>query len=118
MTSNTGKKNIRAAARYQVDTALRYCIAGHNTFEPGRTRNMSAGGALIDVRETLAAGTILLIEMEWPGIYFGKHVLRLFLNAQVVRSDATGTAVKILGHEFRDVVERPRSRVETARAVA
>jgi hypothetical protein len=41
--------------------------------------------------------------MDWPGLYRGTPIVRLSLNASVVRGGPRGTALRILSHQFRDV---------------
>jgi hypothetical protein len=69
----------------------------------GRTLDMSAGGILIDIPQTMPIASILELAMDWPGLYHGKPTVRLFLTASVARIDGRGTALCILSHEFRDV---------------
>jgi hypothetical protein len=69
----------------------------------GRTVDMSAGGVLIDMAESLPAGCPLEVAMDWPDLYHGKPMVRLFLAGHVVRVDRRGTALRIVHHEFREV---------------
>jgi hypothetical protein len=52
--------------------------------------------------------------MDWTGLYHGRESVRLFVIAQVTRTGARGTALRILSHRFRDVTP---ARVRPERAV-
>jgi hypothetical protein len=81
---------------------------------------MSAGGLLIDPPEAAPVGSTLEVAIDWPGLYHGKPMVRLFLIGSVARSDGRGTALRILSHQFRDVrpVATRRRRAESNLAVA
>jgi hypothetical protein len=100
------RKNRRAHPRYAFVTPLRYRAAAgamHSNWKSGRSVDMSAGGILIDIPETLPVGSRLELAMDWPGLYHGKPMVLLSLTASVVRVDLRGTALRILNHQFRDV---------------
>jgi hypothetical protein len=72
---------------------------------------MSATGVLIEIAESLPAGSILEVRMNWPGLYHSKPSVRLCLSGPVVRADHRGTALRIVRHEFREssaVISRRR----------
>ena len=112
-------KERRAAKRYSVGTAMEYRISG-GAWKAGRILDMSAGGVLADTLEGATAGSTVEFAIQWPGIYYGKSVVRLDLTACVARLDDRGSALRILSHHFRDAypaVVRPR-RSERNLAVA
>lgn len=73
---------------------------------PGHTIDMSARGMLLDISDALPAGTRLEVVMDWPGIYFGRKKVRLFVIGVVARVDARGTALRMVRHEFRDAAAK------------
>lgn len=116
-------RNRRANNRYAVSRELAYRPsdgASERAWQRGRTLDMSASGILIDIPAGIPVGSQLELEMDWPGLYHDRLMMRLSLTASVVRVDARGTALRILRHEFRDggrgVVRAKRT--ETNRAVA
>jgi hypothetical protein len=113
----------RSYRRYTLETPLRYRAANcplKTLWKHGRARDMSAGGILVDLPETVAIGTKLELAMDWTGLYHGRQAMRLFLVASVTRHDGRGAAFRILSHRFREVtparVRIPRA--DKNRAVA
>ena len=107
----------RARQRYAMRWPLLFRGAGQtleSDWKRGRLIDMSACGLLAGLPEGVLKGAICEIAMDWPGLYHDKPVVRLYLEAVVVRTDARGTAFRILGHEFG----LPARRVDKVRAVA
>jgi hypothetical protein len=99
-------KSRRATPRYIVRTPLQYRTAGgeiNTAWKSGKTLDMSADGIFIDTPETAPVGTELELEIDWPGLYHGKAMVRLLVIGAVVRNDSQGTALRILSHRFRYV---------------
>lgn len=105
--------NRRAHARYDLRTALRYRSGSEWT--QGVTRDMSAGGLLVEIPEELPLGSTLELGLDWTGLYHDREVVRLFVRASVVRRDERGTALRILHHQFRAALPAV---VQAQRAVA
>lgn len=106
-------KNRRSRARYGFTTPLRFRACRQTAIVcsgSGRTIDMSSTGVQIEIGRKLETDTEIELVLDWPGLYHGKQRMRLFLWGQVVRSQETATAVRILSHEFRDAAR--------ARAVA
>jgi hypothetical protein len=102
-------KNQRASARYGFVTPLRYRAfrqAAITTSGSGQSIDMSAGGMSIEIGKVLEPGIELELVLDWPGIYHGRQRMRLFVWGEVVRSDETKTALRIVTHEFRDAAAR------------
>ena len=123
MTSLSFSVERRANRRFPLDAPVRYRAANSPLNAPwksGRMLNMSAGGILLEVAESMADGTQWQLAMEWTGLYHGRQAMRLFLVASVTRVDPRGVALRIDSHRFRDVtparVRIPRK--ENDRAVA
>ncbi len=108
--------NRRAADRYVLRMPLQYRTVAQ--WLPGHTIDISARGVLLDIPEALPAGTRLEVIMDWPGIYFGKKKVRLFLAGVIARVEARGTALRVLRHEFRDVAAKRRAAAPPAYAAA
>jgi c-di-GMP-binding flagellar brake protein YcgR len=112
MTSLSLSAERRSNRRFSFPSPVRYRAANgplNASWKHGSGLNMSAGGILIRVPETLAVGTKLQIAMDWTGLYHGREAMRLFLVAFVTRVDSQGVALRIVSHRFRDVTpERVR----------
>jgi hypothetical protein len=108
--------NRRAAERYVLRMPLQYRTVAQ--WLPGHTIDMSARGVLLEIPDSLPAGTRLEAIIDWPGIYFDKKKVRLFLAGVIARVDKRGTALRILRHEFRDVAAKRRGTAPPAYATA
>ena len=103
LTRTLKAKNRRAAGRYGVKMSLRYrtaAAAPNFGWAHGHTLNMSAGGVLICIPEAKPAGSVLELAIEWPGLYFDRPMVRLFLVGVIVRIDGRGAALRILRRRF------------------
>jgi hypothetical protein len=117
MTSVPIAADRRSHRRFNLQIPLRYRTADgpiHSAWKRGGMLNMSASGLLIGIPGPATAGTKLELAMDWTGLYHGRQTMRLFLVAQVTRTGARGTALRILSHSFRDVTP---ARVRPERAV-
>ncbi|HLK18728.1 MAG TPA: PilZ domain-containing protein [Bryobacteraceae bacterium] len=76
----------------------------------GRSRNISSGGIFFEVQENLPAQGRIELAMDWPFLLEGVCALKLVMRGRIVRTDATGIAVKIAHHEFRTAGTRSRQR--------
>ncbi len=99
-------KNLRASTRYAVHAPVQYRAAVPSpeaVWKSGYTRDISAAGILIDPPAAVPVGSMLELAIDWPGLYHGKPMVRLFVIGTVARVDGRGTALRIISHEFRDV---------------
>jgi len=116
-------KNRRAACRHDLTLPLQFRISDgriDSAWKGGRMLDMSVGGILIETRGVVPRDSTLELAIEWPGLYHGKPTVRLLVIGSVVRMDDRGAALRILSHEFREVlpaVVHPR-RAERKLAVA
>ncbi len=99
-------KNRRTSARYGFVTTLRY--RAFRQINPiasgaGKTIDMSAGGLAVTIGRTLEAGVEIELALDWPGLYHGRPRMRLHVWAEVLRSDPSSTALRILTSEFRNI---------------
>jgi hypothetical protein len=62
---------------------------------------MSSGGIYFETQEPLPKDGRIELAMDWPFLLEGVCALKLVMRGRVVRSDAKGTAVRIMQHEFR-----------------
>jgi len=116
-------KDQRAFHRYSIRVPLRYRVVSlphSHDWKQGHTLNMSAGGLFADVPERVPWGTRLKLEVDWPGLYHDRQIVRLILLAEVIRVDRRGTALRILRRQFRDVLPAARGsrRLGRERSVA
>ena len=88
----------RQRRRFPIVAQAEYIING----ERGQavTQNISSGGVFLKTDRILTVGEWIQVLIDWPA-QLGTHRLRLAFCGKVLRSDATGTAVKILHYEFR-----------------
>ena len=110
--------NRRAADRYVLRMPLQYRTIAQSQWLPGHTIDMSARGLLLEIPDALPPATRLEVVMDWPGIYFGRKKVRLFLIGMVTRVDARGTALRMVRHEFRDVAARRQAAAAPAMMAA
>jgi hypothetical protein len=115
--------NRRSHNRYGIKIQLQYrrwAPQQHATWLAGSTLDMSANGLLIDIPSRLPVGAKLQLVMNWPGLYHGKPMVRLFVTGVVVRVDRRGTALRIIDHQFRDFFrpDMPLRRPETSMFLA
>ena len=115
--------NRRASKRYAVRTLVQYRTSGgarDAAWKCGRTLDMSVSGILLDTADATPVGSVLELAIDWTGLYHGKPMVRLSVIGSVARTDARGTALRILSYEFCDVraaVIRPQH-LERSLAVA
>jgi hypothetical protein len=113
-TRSFGRKreiNRRQCIRYTLAASIRYRVIRDGEFVfsgTGQMIDMSANGARISLDRTVAPGMTLEVLLNWPGLYHGRDRMRLVLAGEVLRCDESGTALRIAGHEFRDVSVRVR----------
>ncbi len=92
--------NRRTSDRYAFRWPLRYRAAGD--WNEGHTIDMSGRGMLLDIPEMLPEGTRVEVLMDWPGVYFNRDRVRLFVVGAVVRTDGRGVALRIVRRQFRE----------------
>jgi len=112
MTQN----NRRSADRYVLRMPLRYRATAQ--WQRGHTVDISARGMLLDIPDSPPAGSRLEVDMDWPGVYFGRKKVRLFVIGMVTRVDERGTALRFARHEFRSLDAGRLPAVTTAYAEA
>ena len=96
-------RNRRAATRFAVQKPVEYRVAGEareSGWKQGHAVDMSGGGILIAIPETVPVGADLEIAMEWPRLDGRLPSARLILKASVVRIDRRGTALRTLDHRY------------------
>jgi PilZ domain len=112
ITSRNKKEiNRRRSIRYSPNAAMRYRVLRDGEFVfsgNGQILDMSAHGLRISLGRTVSVGTSIEIVADWTGLYHGRDKMRLLLVAEVLRSDESSTALRILRHEFRDLSVRLR----------
>jgi hypothetical protein len=103
-TERMKMKDRRADCRRAVRMPLQYRMSGDTScsaWKSAHTLDMSAGGVLLDIAEAVPAGSTLEVVIEWPGLYHGRSMVRLFVTGSVVRNDSRGPVLRILSHQFR-----------------
>ena len=94
----------RRRVRYPISLEVEYRLLNGNQVEHvglGKTKNMSSGGLFFEARDPLPADGLIELAINWPFLLDGVCRLKLVMRGRIVRSDTTGTAVKVTRHEFR-----------------
>jgi hypothetical protein len=113
MTSELSQADRRSTRRYDLQTPIRYRTANgplNSPWKYGSARNMSAGGILVQLPESVSVGCKLELAIDWPGLYHDREKMRLFMIASVARIGSDGIALAIHSHRFRDM-SLPRVRL-------
>jgi hypothetical protein len=113
------RRNRRAAKRYLLDLRFEYRVFGRNGSVQegwGRTLNMSSGGLLVAPDQPICKGRTTEITVQLSAPFKDAPGPRLVVLGHVLRSDATGAAIRILRHGFIHVSsqELPDSRATLA----
>ena len=117
------RRNRRAANRYGLDLHFDYRVFGRDGSIQegwGRTLNMSSGGLLVAPDQPICKGRTIEITVQLSAQFRDAPGPRLLVLGHVLRSDATGAAIRILRHGFIHVssrklpVPRPALAVEAA----
>jgi hypothetical protein len=66
-----------------------------------RTLNISSGGILLSANDSLPAGGLIKLAVNWPFLLEGVCLLRLMVRGRIVRSDDKRVAVQSTHYEFR-----------------
>jgi hypothetical protein len=94
----------RANRRYDVTLEVRWKIIYRNrvlSSGTGLMLNMSSGGILFETDDPPAVGRTIEMAIAWPVLLNANVPLRLFIQAQVVRTMGRRVAVGIERYEFR-----------------
>lgn len=94
----------RSATRYFLDLDLTYTVfAGGKTVDSGggRTIDCSSAGLRFAAERPIGVGRKLELVVRWPMTLDDGVPLKLVVYGKSVRADKSGTAIRIVGHEFR-----------------
>jgi PilZ domain len=86
----------RRSSRYPL-TAQAECILPGNRMQ-ARVQNLSSGGVFLKTEANLRVGQSIQVLIDWPVL---QCPLRLVILGKVLRSDESGSAVKLVQYEFR-----------------
>lgn len=100
-------RDRRCNPRFRISIQTEYTV-GRLQGE-GVVRNISGGGMFLQIDRALPVGEPLSLLIDWPAKLNGKLRLRLSVKGKVLRSSVDGTAVEVLGYEFRFDSSRKRS---------
>jgi hypothetical protein len=107
------RSNQRGKFRYSINAPMHYRVVPElrpSPWRKGHAKDMSASGMLLGLQEEVEPGTEIELTLDWIGLYHGTDRMRLRLWAQVLRRDERGTAVRIAGHRFEEIVSVVPSR--------
>lgn len=101
----------RDSHRFPLALDVRYTLAGQQTMEMGygHTVDISSCGLSFIPDRPVSVGQNIEAVIDWPARLHGTVRLQLILSGVVVRSDGTGTALRIQRYEFktRRVAQEP-----------
>ena len=98
-----GERNRRAAKRYGLNLHFEYRLFRRDRSVQegwGQTLNMSSGGLLVAPDQPICKGRTIEITVQLPAQFKETPGARLVVLGHVLRSDATGAAIRILRHGF------------------
>lgn len=75
---------------------------------------MSSVDLLVELDEAIPVSTRLELSMDWPGLYYGKDMVRLTMIASVTHVNSQGTHLRLNSHKFRDTV--PAKNTQTTKS--
>jgi len=94
----------RSDRRYRIQLDLRWKAIRRRKVQGvgvGRTIDLSSGGVLFDAGQQLPVGLNVELSVAWPVLLQHIAPMQLAISGRIVRSDGSGTAVRITQHEFR-----------------
>jgi hypothetical protein len=100
----TLRTDQRLHRRYAISLDVQYRLRNNGEVTKvgaGKTFNISSGGIFLQTGGALPTGGEIELLMQWPFFLDGSCPLKLVVQGRIVRSDANGTAVQALRHEFR-----------------
>jgi len=89
----------RRSSRYPL-AAQAECILPGNRMQ-ARVQNLSSGGVFLKTEANLRMGQSIQVLIDWPVLLDRQCPLRLVIFGKVLRSDKSGSAVKLVQYEFR-----------------
>ena len=93
----------RLQTRYPIRLDLEYSLLINGLVKrtgSGRTLNLSSAGVFFETNGPLLEHREIKLVMDWPCLLNGICHLKLIVRGRVVRSDRTGTAVRMKSYEF------------------
>jgi len=93
----------RLRTRYPIRLDLEYSLLIHGLVRrtgSGRTLNLSSDGVFFETNGPLLEHREIRLVLDWPCLLDGICHLKLIVRGRVVRSDRTGTAVRMKSYEF------------------
>ena len=93
----------RVHQRYPIHVGVEYKVMdGRRTQRQGvgRTINISSGGILLDLNDTLPNVSSIELSIQWPFLQSGLISLRLLMRGSIVRVAGGSVAVQATEREF------------------
>ena len=93
----------REDRRYPIQLEMRYKVVTRNRSSlqgAGRTMNISSGGVLFGVDQSLPAGAFVELSLNWPVMLQESCPLTLLISGRIVRCHENKVAVKMHRYEF------------------
>jgi PilZ domain len=89
----------RRSFRYPF-TAQAECILAGNRI-PAKIQDIGSGGVFLKTDRIFRLGESIQVLIDWPVLLDRRCPLRLVIFGKVLRSDESGSAVKLVQYEFR-----------------
>ena len=100
----TQRRDQRQHRRYPIRLDVEYKVLHKDRVALhglGTTLNLSSGGILLSVDDSLPIGAVIELAINWPLLLEGFCPLKLKIRGCIVRSELNEVAVMIHHHEFR-----------------
>lgn len=103
-SASVGLSDRRLHQRYPITLEAEYkLLDGGGVHSQGscRTINISSGGFLLDLKDSLPRISSIELSIKWPCLLDGSIALKLMMRGNIVRVDGDRIAVESTEHEFR-----------------
>ena len=93
----------RVHQRYPITLEVEYKLLDGNGFQRKgvcRTINISTGGVLLDLKDSVPGTSSIELSIKWPFLLDGSIPLKLMMRGNIVRVDGNSIAVETAEHEF------------------
>jgi hypothetical protein len=85
--------------RFPISTPVKYIV--EKVAGEGVTCNVGSDGLLMKTTCVFPQGRLIELSLDWPAMLDGRLPLRLDIFGKILWSNVRGTAVAILGYEYR-----------------
>jgi hypothetical protein len=90
----------RSRRRYPIKLEVEYTVNRRRVYGSARTLNISSGGVLFEVNDSLPASGPITLVLNWPILLDKVCPLKLVIDGHIVRNEGNRIAIRIKHHEF------------------